>query len=159
MSTVDELDATTGAVIASRALHAGGVFVEVATASGVWVIAGAGMADVVEDLSSSGLVFSGPKAEAASPGWAPDIGIVKLLGGVVWLVSSAGIACADPSGAERAGEWFNGVAQSHNFGAATNPFVPIAVLGRELYAVRGDTYGARPGDVIRVTTPAACWGP
>jgi hypothetical protein len=100
----------------------------------------------------------GPRGEAGSPGWDPYIGAVKLLGGAAWFVSGAGIACADPSGrALRGGEWFSGVTQSHDFGAATNPFVPIAALGKDLYAVRGNTYGAQPGDVIRVTTPAACW--
>jgi hypothetical protein len=158
LTTVDELGATSGAVLASRVLYASGALVEAATAAGVWVIAGSGMADAVEHLSSSGLVLTGPRAEAGSPGWDPYIGVVKLLGGAAWLVSGAGIACADQSGrALRGGEWFSGVAQSHNFGAATDPFVPIAALGKDLYAVRGNTYGAQPGDVIRVTTPATCW--
>ena len=159
LSTVDELDALTGAVLARRVLYASGAMLEVATAAGVWVIAGSGMADDVEHLSSSGLSRSGPSALAGSPGWDPHIGVVRILGGAAWLVSGAGIACADPSGrALRGGEWFSGVAQSHNFGATTNPFVPIAALGRDLYGVRGNTYGAQPGDVIRVTTPPACWG-
>jgi hypothetical protein len=159
LTRVDELNATNGAVLASRVLYTSSAFVDAATPAGVWVIASTGMANAVEHLSSSGLVLSGLRAEAGSPGWDPYIGVVKLLGGAAWLVSGAGIACADPSGtALRGGEWFSGVAQSHNFGAATDPFVPIAALGKDIYAVRGNTYGSQPGDVILVTTPAPCWG-
>jgi hypothetical protein len=155
-NTVEELDAVTRVVVATRQLPTANAVVEAPTTAGVWVITSSGMTDEVLHLSAAGLV---PSAECGQvPGCDPYIGVVKLLGGVAWLVSSAGVACADPAGQSvRGGEWFAGVAQTHNFGGATNPFVPIAVLGGVLYATRGNGSGSQPGDVVAVTAPLRCW--
>jgi hypothetical protein len=154
-NTVEQIDALSGAILASRVImDETEVHVVSAVANGVWSTASSGTATDIMELTAPHLAIVQLSENGAFPALRAFHSIA-VFGGVAWVYSPWAIGCVSTAPNVRSAEWFAGVYSKTglNFNAARNPFVPVASVGQLLYGFRL----TEPNLMYELTPPRNCW--